>query len=276
MKTVSLLSTNAALDAINYALAEPGDTLVVAHEQVVGVASFFQFAVTVKRGNLCEFLVDYPTGPKEFWRLSRASSTPWRRLNGLDMRSFPSSSNSVGEQGTSRCESECSSVFVDRIGHVRSCACPHGAPAVRDVRRYVQRYDRDKTGVPRASSGAHWLTVAFVLRASKLTGEDVGFEGARAVIDISGEYPVYPGHPLTVTWEIMSVFNSPDEALKIYSDHGLNCPQAVADNRISGGGGELTVPATCCARRRGQSSGTDRMGRRTVGRRASWGSPESN
>lgn len=69
MKIVSLLSTDAAIDAINYGLANLGDTLVVEHEQVVGVASPFQFAVTVKRGKLSEFLVDFPTGPREFVEL---------------------------------------------------------------------------------------------------------------------------------------------------------------------------------------------------------------
>ncbi len=64
-------------------------------------------------------------------------------------------------------------------------------------------------------------------------------EGAKAVIEVTGEYPVYPGHPLTVAWEIMSVFATPSEALAIYQQHGLNCPNAVTDNRISGGGGEV-------------------------------------
>lgn len=66
MKVVRLPDTDVALDAINSGLADVGDTLVVEHEQVVGVASPFQFAVTVKRGLLAEFLVDFPTGPKEF------------------------------------------------------------------------------------------------------------------------------------------------------------------------------------------------------------------
>lgn len=64
-------------------------------------------------------------------------------------------------------------------------------------------------------------------------------EGAQAVIEATGEYPVYPGHPLTVAWEIMSVFATPSEALAMYQQHGLNCPNAVADNRITGAGGEV-------------------------------------
>lgn len=64
-------------------------------------------------------------------------------------------------------------------------------------------------------------------------------EGAKAVIEVTGEYPVYPGHPLTVAWEIMSVFATPIEALALYQQHSLNCPNAVADNRITGGGGEV-------------------------------------
>lgn len=67
----------------------------------------------------------------------------------------------------------------------------------------------------------------------------MGFEGARAVLDVTGEYPVYPGHPLTLAWEIMAVFQSPAEALQSVTTGGLNCPAAVADIRISGGGGEV-------------------------------------
>lgn len=67
----------------------------------------------------------------------------------------------------------------------------------------------------------------------------MGFEGARAVIDVTGEYPVYPGHPLTVAWEIMSVFQSPEQALQTVKTNGLNCPESVADSRISGGSGEV-------------------------------------
>ncbi len=64
-------------------------------------------------------------------------------------------------------------------------------------------------------------------------------EGAQAVMEVTGEYPVYPGHPLVIAWEIMSVFDSPAEALRTVTDHGLNCPEAVADNRVTGGGGEV-------------------------------------
>lgn len=67
----------------------------------------------------------------------------------------------------------------------------------------------------------------------------MGFGGARAVVDVTGEYPDYPGHPLTLAWEIMTVFRSPGEALQTVTTNGLNCPEAVADNRISGGGGEV-------------------------------------
>jgi hypothetical protein len=44
---------------------------------------------------------------------------------------------------------------------------------------------------------------------------------------------------LTIAWEIMSVFRHPAEALRTVTTGGLNCPEAVADNRISGGGGEV-------------------------------------
>lgn len=67
----------------------------------------------------------------------------------------------------------------------------------------------------------------------------MSFDGAHAVLDATGEWPVYPGHPLTVAWEIMSVFPSHVEALRITTASGPNCPEAVADNRISGGGGEV-------------------------------------
>jgi hypothetical protein len=78
----------------------------------------------------------------------------------------------------------------------------------------------------------------------------MGFEGTRAVVDVTGEYPVYPGHPLTIAWEIMTVFRSPVEALKTVTTNGLNCPEAVADSRISGGGGE--VHRACDLLRRAQ------------------------
>lgn len=64
-------------------------------------------------------------------------------------------------------------------------------------------------------------------------------DGAREIVAMTGEYPVYPGHPLVVAWEIISVFKTPSDALRVVTDHGLNCPEAVADNRISGGGGEV-------------------------------------
>ena len=67
----------------------------------------------------------------------------------------------------------------------------------------------------------------------------MGFEGARAVMDVTGEYPVYPGHPLTIAWEIISVFKTPTEALQTVKTDSLNCPEAVADNRITGAGGEV-------------------------------------
>lgn len=67
----------------------------------------------------------------------------------------------------------------------------------------------------------------------------MGFDGAKAVMDATGTWPVYPGHPLTVVWEIMAVFAKPSDALQSVQTGSLNCPEAVADNRISGGGGEV-------------------------------------
>lgn len=84
----------------------------------------------------------------------------------------------------------------------------------------------------------------------------MGFEGPEAVLDATGEYPVYPGHPLTVAWEIMSVFPTPSDALKTDTTHGLNCPFAVSDNRISGGGGE--VHRACELLRRAQQGATSK------------------
>lgn len=64
--------------------------------------------------------------------------------------------------------------------------------------------------------------------------------GANAVHAATGDYPVYPGHPITTAWQIMEVFDSPQDALMPAGD-GLNCPAALADSRISGAGGEVWV-----------------------------------
>lgn len=64
-------------------------------------------------------------------------------------------------------------------------------------------------------------------------------DGMRAVHTATGEYPIYPGHPITVAWQIIKTFASPSEALTIDTTGGLNCPAAVSDNRISGAGGEV-------------------------------------
>lgn len=61
-------------------------------------------------------------------------------------------------------------------------------------------------------------------------------DGAWSIKLATGDWTVYPGHALTVAWEIMSVYPSPDEALALVTDHGLNCPAAVADVRITGAG----------------------------------------
>lgn len=65
MKILRFHNTDVALDALPNQTAEVGDVLVIESEQVVGVASYFKFAVTVKRGDMSEFLIDYPTGPAE-------------------------------------------------------------------------------------------------------------------------------------------------------------------------------------------------------------------
>ncbi|WP_413460460.1 hypothetical protein [Herbaspirillum huttiense] len=77
-------------------------------------------------------------------------------------------------------------------------------------------------------------------------GESVN--GADEIIKVTGQYPVYPGHPLTIAWEIMTVFPKAEDALKTLRTEQLNCPAAVADERITGGGGE--VYAACDLLRR--------------------------
>lgn len=64
-------------------------------------------------------------------------------------------------------------------------------------------------------------------------------EGMQIIKVATGDYPVYPGHPLVIAREIIGIFDSPDLALAPCKTNGLNCPEAVADNRISGGGGEV-------------------------------------
>lgn len=66
MKILSFPDTDSAWDWRNDGVANTGDVLVVESEQVVAVASPFDFAVTVKRGKMSEFLIDQPTGPAEF------------------------------------------------------------------------------------------------------------------------------------------------------------------------------------------------------------------
>lgn len=63
--------------------------------------------------------------------------------------------------------------------------------------------------------------------------------GSEYVKEATGEPTVYPGHPLVVAFEIINVFGSPEEAFKPVESDSLNCPTAVADNRVSGGGGEV-------------------------------------
>lgn len=62
-------------------------------------------------------------------------------------------------------------------------------------------------------------------------------KGVSTIIEATGEPPVYPGHPLVIAWQIMSIYPSPEEALKHERD--IACPAAVADSRIAGGGMEV-------------------------------------
>lgn len=75
-------------------------------------------------------------------------------------------------------------------------------------------------------------------------------QGRAFVLEATGDYPVYPGHALVVAWEIMNVFPDAASALK-RSDTNTACPEAVADGRISGAGGE--VYAACELLKRAQA-----------------------
>ena len=66
-----------------------------------------------------------------------------------------------------------------------------------------------------------------------------GMHGMHVIKDATGDYPVYPGHPLTLAYEIIQVFPNPEAALKTVQSGNLNCPEAVADSRITGAGGEV-------------------------------------
>jgi hypothetical protein len=63
--------------------------------------------------------------------------------------------------------------------------------------------------------------------------------GLSLIKDVTGEAPVYPGHALTIVYEIIHVFPNAQSALHIVSSEGLDCPEAVADGRITGGGSEV-------------------------------------
>ena len=69
MNIVAFPDTDSACDWREVGAANSGDVLVIESERVVGVACRFDFAVTVERGQMSEFLIDQPTGPKEFVQL---------------------------------------------------------------------------------------------------------------------------------------------------------------------------------------------------------------
>lgn len=69
MKICAFPDTDSAFDWRTDDAVSTGDVLVVESEQVVAVACPFDFAVTVKRGQMSEFLIDQPTGPREFLQL---------------------------------------------------------------------------------------------------------------------------------------------------------------------------------------------------------------
>ena len=75
-------------------------------------------------------------------------------------------------------------------------------------------------------------------REALIDGPLSGLAGLAHVKDATGEFPVYPGHPLVVAFEIIKVFPSAEAALRTDgNEHGW--PAALTDSRISGGGGEV-------------------------------------
>lgn len=54
--------------------------------------------------------------------------------------------------------------------------------------------------------------------------------------EILGEHAIYPGHPMTIAYCIINKYKSLEEASKL-SEH--NCPEAVGDGDIPGGGGSV-------------------------------------
>lgn len=63
-------------------------------------------------------------------------------------------------------------------------------------------------------------------------------EGEKVIERLTGEITIYPGHPLVLAVEIISIFPTPFEALERTQSGLLQGPRAVLDDRISGGGGE--------------------------------------
>lgn len=53
--------------------------------------------------------------------------------------------------------------------------------------------------------------------------------------DLTEEMPVYPGHPVTIAYQIMSLY--PD--LETAKEKGYKFPKALEDIRVSGGGGRV-------------------------------------
>ena len=56
--------------------------------------------------------------------------------------------------------------------------------------------------------------------------------GSQMVIEATGQYPVYPGHPLVTIWQIMAVFDTPHKAMRPARDGGRDCLAAVANSGI--------------------------------------------
>ena len=63
-------------------------------------------------------------------------------------------------------------------------------------------------------------------------------DSSYTIKQLSGEWPVYPGHPLVLATAIMSVFENFDAA---DASTETGCCQALADSRIPGGGDHVAA-----------------------------------
>lgn len=55
--------------------------------------------------------------------------------------------------------------------------------------------------------------------------------------ELTGEFPIFPGHPLVLGFAIMNAFPDLQAALKV--DQGATCPSALTSSEVPGGRGEV-------------------------------------